>query len=47
MLAIDRGSQTNGLVPVSTRSFIVVVTMFLAQGTLTNAGVDNINICLF
>jgi len=54
ILIIDRGGltsllfrQANGLVPVSTRSFTVIVAIIRAAGTVNNGNVDNISVSLY
>ncbi len=54
VLAADRGyigsllfRQANGLVPIGTRSFIVVVTMTRVSGTYNNGYIDDIAVVLY
>ena len=54
VLAADRGNvnslvfrQTNGLVPIGTRFFEILVTITLASGSYNNGNVDNIKVTLY
>ena len=54
VFAIGRGNvtslvfrQTNGLVPIGTRFFEILVTLTLAAGSFNNGEVDNIRVTLY